>query len=294
MIMGTTEHTEKNFDPANYEIIDYFDNKRPQYYGQPIEIWKAEIEDWKENFRRVYGPDWINKIHRCEHCHNTNVRYIVAVKDKRTDEVITFGDICVAKLSFDNLNEYRTAQIRSLAETKRKSIKIWLQYKQYLKENPEVKGAIKEIENKIHDNNRFAHDVLNKLKQYGCISNKQRDILIKSLKDDYRRYEEKKNIPVSKYIGEEGKRLQINVEVYNVINISRYFGNTKLHFMRDINGNELRWFSKGEKFFKNGDKIEIKGTVKKHTEYKGVKQTILTRVLEIREYDNDFRERGVI
>lgn len=290
MRMGTTEHTEKNFDPANYEIVDYFDNKHPQYCGQPIEAWKSEIEAWKGDIERVYGPDWMKKIHRCEHCHNTNVRYIVAVRDKRTDEVITFGDICAAKLSFNNLDEYRTAQIRSLADTRRRRVKVWLQYKQYLKDNPVVKWAIREIDKEVHTNNSFAHNVLGKLRMYGYLSDKQRDILVKSLKDDCRRAEEKKNRPESNYVGKVGERLEIDVEVYKVINISNY----RLHFMRDINGNELRWFAKGAKSFEEGDRVRIRGTVKIHNEYREVKQTILIRVSEINLYDNDLRQRGVI
>ena len=58
--MGTTEHTEKNFDPSNYEVVDYFDNRRPQYFGQSIEEWKSQIEYWQQSLKRVYGEDWVH------------------------------------------------------------------------------------------------------------------------------------------------------------------------------------------------------------------------------------------
>lgn len=305
MRMGTTEHTERNFDPANYEIVDYFDNKRPSYWGQEIEVWKAEIEEWKERFRRVYGKDWIRKIHRCEHCHNTNVRYIIAVRDKRTGEVITFGDTCIAKLNFNNLEEYKVAQVRANANIERKNMRVWLLYKQYLKDNPKVGWAVKEINKEIHSGNRFAHDVMGKLKKYGSLTDKQRDVLIKSLKYDYIREEEKKNKPISNYIGEPGKRLEVDVEVYKIIKLHNkyiaYFdygfssiNEVKLHLMRDINGNEIRWFAKGTLCFKEGDRIRIRGTVIKHNVYKKTKQTILSRVKEVVLYDMDLRKRGVI
>ena len=55
------------------------------------------------------------------------------------------------------------------------------------------------------------------------------------------------------------------------------YGTTYIYRMCDKNNNEYIW--KTSKFLdvKNGDIINLKGTVKAHNEYKGTKQTVLTR-----------------
>jgi len=312
--MGTTEHTEKNFDPANYEVVDYFDNRRPRYYGQDIKEWKAQIEYWQQSLKRVYGEGWVRKIHRCEHCHQPNVRYIAAVKDVRTNEVITFGDICVDKLGFRNRSEYTAAKIRAQAQLGRKKALIWVAYKKFLKENPEVVWAIKEIDNPIHENNGFAQSVIGKLKHWGSISNRQLTTLIKSLKEDYTRAERQAERQVeakkSEFIGTVGEKIEVEVTTYKKIRMENpNFYNSSvpiLHLMKDTNGNQIRWFAYGKTILDEGVVTKIKGTIKKHNEFKGVKQTVLTRVsktqsrrrveesvensMEIKE----LRERGVI
>ena len=60
-----------------------------------------------------------------------------------------------------------------------------------------------------------------------------------------------------------------------------------MHFFRDDNQNKLiwktskslvKWLDNGEWFCPTeGDRITLKGTVKAHEEYKGEKQTVLTR-----------------
>ncbi len=47
--------------------------------------------------------------------------------------------------------------------------------------------------------------------------------------------------------------------------------------MQDENGNVYVWFASGNFVPDLGSHYHIKGTVKKHDDYKGDKQTILTR-----------------
>ena len=304
--MGTTEHTEKNFDPSNYEVVDYFDNRRPQYFGQSIEEWKSQIEYWQQSLKRVYGEDWVRKIHRCEHCHQPNVRYIAAVKDTRTNEVITFGDICVDKLGFRNRSEYTAAKIRAQAQLGRKKALIWVAYKKFLKENPEVVWAIKEIDNPIHENNRFAHDVIGKLKHWGSISQRQLTTLIKSLEGDYIRAEKLAEVKKGEFVGTIGERIELEIKCYKVIHTHNQWGVVKIFLMKDNDGNELRWFTSSPGL-DEGERVKFKATVKKHSKYNHINQTILTRVskprtrrerVEVKVEDSaeikELRERGVI
>ena len=56
------------------------------------------------------------------------------------------------------------------------------------------------------------------------------------------------------------------------------YGTTYIHKIRDADGNMFTWFASG-KSLEKGVVYTMKGTVKAHDEYNGVKQTILSRVI---------------
>jgi hypothetical protein len=90
---------------------------------------------------------------------------------------------------------------------------------------------------------------------------------------------EKATKPVSEYFGEIGKRAIFKLKVKKIIAFETQFGVTRLHLFVDEAGNEAKWFTGGG-FQVTEDFAEYKATVKAHEEYKGVKGTILTRVVE--------------
>lgn len=77
----------------------------------------------------------------------------------------------------------------------------------------------------------------------------------------------------SAYVGELGKTLETDVELYKVI---RYtggnYGTVFIHLMRDAVGNELVWFSSGGKKVDEGF-YHLKATVKGHSTYDKRAQT---------------------
>lgn len=95
--------------------------------------------------------------------------------------------------------------------------------------------------------------------------------------------------PVSEYLGEIGKRLEIEVTLVDVVSweVPSYtpWGGeiTKvLYKFEDASGNILVWFTTGfgldAQQYQIGSIFKIKGTVKEHKEYQGNKQTVLQRV----------------
>ena len=90
-----------------------------------------------------------------------------------------------------------------------------------------------------------------------------------------------KDISTSVYLGEIGKKLTVNVtlkksyEVYNNFASAYYTTTTYIHSFEDDDGNVIIW--KTATFLEGDDKFTLTGTVKEHSEYKGVKQTVLTR-----------------
>lgn len=79
----------------------------------------------------------------------------------------------------------------------------------------------------------------------------------------------------SGYVGEIGQRISIeNVQTIIVSSYETDFGYVYIHKFTDENGNIYIWKSSSGS---HAEATKVKGTVKEHSEFKGVKQTILTR-----------------
>jgi hypothetical protein len=79
----------------------------------------------------------------------------------------------------------------------------------------------------------------------------------------------------NEHVGVVGQKLEIEV---NLERVSSTEFSTR-HLFRDSDGRALVWFASNNNYSElKNRKFKIVGTVKKHDEYKGVKQTILTRV----------------
>lgn len=188
----STIHNPKNFNPQDYKILGYFDNKRPQFYfGMNVDMFNQRLAAWEQAKKKLFG----NKSpYRCEHCGNTNVRYVVAAKHIPTGETVCFGDICVDRLNFPDHNTFEKEMIRKRGEASMVREKAFKLASAFCTEHPDVKWAVENIENDVHDNNDFAHNVIEKLFKYGYLTDAQMEWLVKSMKLDIQRAEKKKHI----------------------------------------------------------------------------------------------------
>lgn len=85
----------------------------------------------------------------------------------------------------------------------------------------------------------------------------------------------------SQHQGEIGKRQVFKLTVTSIFGAEGMYGTTHIHKMLDKDGNLFTWFgSPGAGCLPRGKELTLKATVKAHDEYKGSKQTILTRVTE--------------
>lgn len=85
----------------------------------------------------------------------------------------------------------------------------------------------------------------------------------------------------SKFVGTIDEKLTLqDVLVSKIIVIDSEFGQKYLHKLVTADGNAVAWFNSGnvESNLALGQKFIIRGTVKKHSEYQGTKQTTLVRV----------------
>ncbi len=81
----------------------------------------------------------------------------------------------------------------------------------------------------------------------------------------------------SEHVGEVGKRQTFRLIVMAVAHFDGQYGTTTLLTMRDGDGNKLKWFASGTKNPTIGEAVVITAAVKAHGEYRGVKETIITR-----------------
>jgi hypothetical protein len=88
----------------------------------------------------------------------------------------------------------------------------------------------------------------------------------------------------SKHVGTVKERSEFEVTITKKFGFETAFGFMTMILMKDAAGNIFVW--KTGTGFDNvsvGDKLKIKATVKKHDEYQGIKQTILTRCVVVEE-----------
>jgi len=87
----------------------------------------------------------------------------------------------------------------------------------------------------------------------------------------------------SEHIGALKERLEMEVRVIGKRWVDSHFGASALIRMLDANDNLLITFSGGAfgEDVNIDDKVTIRGTVKKHDEFKGVRQTVLNRVAKV-------------
>jgi hypothetical protein len=85
----------------------------------------------------------------------------------------------------------------------------------------------------------------------------------------------------SEHLGKEGDKLTVDVTVNVVSHSEGEYGITSFIVFSDDDGNIIVWNKSGGCDYKKGDTLRIKGTVKGHGEFRGVKQTRLTRCKEV-------------
>ena len=83
----------------------------------------------------------------------------------------------------------------------------------------------------------------------------------------------------SEWQGEIGDKIEIIATVEKAIQLDGYYGPSTMHIMRDYDGNCYVWTT-AARSWQPGTEHHIAGTIKELKQYKGVKQTVLTRCRE--------------
>ena len=105
--------------------------------------------------------------------------------------------------------------------------------------------------------------------------------------DSHKSEEDKdKNIKMSDYLGNVGEKITVTAKLIKEYtydtNYGYYGGTSTIYTFEDDNGNKILWTTSSmpyvnDKPIESGKTYTITGTVKEHKEYKGEKETVLTR-----------------
>lgn len=128
----------------------------------------------------------------------------------------------------------------------------------------------------------FIGDLASKLRQRRTLSDRQLEAAARTLDAIKKREAED---AASEWVGDIKERREFEIKVLFIIEREGYYGPVDIIKMRDASGNMLTWFATSSHGLRKGDTALIKGTVKKHDEYKGVKQTVLTRCTVLDKFD---------
>lgn len=80
----------------------------------------------------------------------------------------------------------------------------------------------------------------------------------------------------SEFVGKIGDKISIEVDVERVAGYETQWGYTSVFTMVDADGNFFVWKTSSGDMDK-GSHVKVSGKIKEHSEYRGIKQTVLTR-----------------
>lgn len=256
----STIHNPSNFEPANYVVVDYVDNRRPEYYGQDVESYAAEVEFWKADMARLFGENYSSKIHKCIHCGNGNVRWITAVEHVPTGEVVVFGSDCTERLGFENRVAFKLAQIQARAEALKVRIAVYRKVVAFREANPALDALVKQVESGELKPNSFVSDVLAKLGRYGSLSDRQVAAVLSSVKRDAE-FAARKAVEATEVKGDAPTgRVEVSGVVLSTKDVESAYGVTTKMLVKLANNSKVWVTVPSAESINRGDEITFKAT----------------------------------
>ena len=255
-----TVHNPSNFEPADYEVLDYLDNQPPVYFGGSGVAFEDEKNYWHEGMVSALGEDYARKSHRCIHCGNGRVRYITACLHRPTGERVVFGADCTERLGFENRQAWKLAQLKSKAEAGHARLKVWKARCAFLDANPAVAAAIEQAKGAAHAKNTFVADVLGKLDRFGSISERQIAAVISSLRRDAETAARKAAEAVEVKGDAPSGRVTVTGEILTVKDQEGAYGVVTKMLLKLANNSKVWLTAPGEMTAGRGDTITVTAT----------------------------------
>lgn len=256
---SSTVHNPSNFEPSDYVVEDYLDNKRPEFCGEPE--FPRIVEMWETDMLRVLGADWRAKCHRCIHCGNGTVRWITATRHVPTNEIVVFGAVCTDRLGFANKHAFKLAQLQARAEARKVKFTIYNKRQEFIREHPEVADILATIDEPQHAKNFFLKDVLAKLDQYGTLSVNQLQAIVESnIRDNVNAAKRTTEALEPKGDAPSGRQT-VTGSVLTIKSQEGYMhGTTTFKMLLKLESNAKVWLTCTDSDIERGDTVTVKAT----------------------------------
>ena len=100
----------------------------------------------------------------------------------------------------------------------------------------------------------------------------------RAMGEEKKRSNSNDGVKESEYVGKIGEKIKnVIVTIQKIVPCESYYGISFLILMTDESGNVFKWYSSRRHDIEEGDKVILNGRVKDHSEYRGTKQTVVTR-----------------
>lgn len=250
--MRTDAHAPSNFDPADYRVIDYIDNKRPEPPMPPIlpgmwEAYERYLKIWQERIFQ-YFPEWRTggddhqSIHQCNHCGHPGIRWVAVVEHIPTGKYLAFGETCADRVELPGRDAFRAKHIKDRAALEQAAYENEQRRSAFREANPEVVAYLLEV-NLDYDSeySEFEQSLARQLRNKGELSEAQVNALQKSI-ERQKQFEERKAAEREALKDApplpEGRR-QIEGEVLSVKVQDGYYGLQVKMLIREADGNKV-------------------------------------------------------
>lgn len=247
----------------------------------------ADVEDYL-SYLSIFDrmSDWFNSLPKESRNYQDNFFKVDEILEQTVEEVNHYGYVSQATIQKWNESHQYDEEYCPLEKTSSQVFKIMNEvtgygtnelarpkYEVTLETIAKVK-EVKDFISNLEDKNDYIHNIKTLL-QTEYVDNKNLGLVVSAV-GYYLRETELKNIQKeesnSEYIGNIGDKIEFTSDTTVISSYYTEYGITYIYKFI-FNGNVIIWRTNK----KLDGTLTIKGTVKEHSEYNGIKQTVITR-----------------
>lgn len=259
-------------------IKDFLGHKSAEYYAELADlVWTISQEDDEDNLS--YGSKWVEVFQVLEVLEAAAM--IIRLNGYRSAKACMNGGATTSnKVSY----WFGTDEKKYKEETKEDKPKVEDQDKKVAQEAYQMalgwegKDLGSEFNVNLHILCKRGTAVGRDLGMLCYLPEMLMKTIAKQIEDAARNKAQKELAQKSQYVGNLKERLTLELDLVRMIWLgSSQFGDSYLYSFSDAQGNVIVWKTGVEYGIQAGSKVKLVGTVKEQSEYRGVKQTSLTR-----------------